>query len=602
MGAAVCAVYYKKSGAVLYLPAGGDGIVSEFVSVYTNGEWRIVVMADIYECREGVMSRKLNYTGAIGLLFPYIKKHKKNFWMFYFGWLFDLMLAVVMPILFGIMIDEIVYRQNVSLFLKLSGMYVVMAVFSCLLYFFIYAQHHYLMNMYTLDIRLDIFRHLMKCDAQHLTDISTGDVIELLQQDSEECMHFIIRNVIHQFNRILSICLILFYLCRIDWRIGLFSMISAPVCVFINAKFGKRIRGYGDEQRSFYGSYISWVYEILSALRDIRILSAQKHVQTRFEEYHQKLFAVERKSGMASLTAQKLIEFSNLAVCLAIYTFSGYLASKGEITIGLLTVVLSFYKQLMDKISEVGPAHLDAQNRIACIQKIYDFMNTPTEDANGGRKELVVTEGNIWMNQVTFSYQNGTEILQDFNLRIRAGERLALTGKSGRGKTTMAYLLLGFYQPEKGDIWIDGQRLSDCSLQSIRSQIGLVAQDVLLFPGTIRENICLGNPKASRKQIEEACTQAGLCEVLQALPNGLDTVVGMQGSDLSGGQKQRIAIARIYLKDPKILIFDEATSALDAETEREIHEAWDKALKGRTSIVISHRPSSVMYCDRKAIL
>lgn len=548
------------------------------------------------------MSKKLNYMGAIRFLSKYISRHKMNFLMFYSGWLFDTILAVIMPILFGIMIDEIVYRQNVALFFKLSGTYVVMAVFSCLLYFYIYAQHHYLMNMYTLDIRMDIFKHLLRCDAKHLSDVSTGDVIALLQDDTEECMHFIIRNVIHYINRLLSIGIVLSYIFRIDWRIGNFFMVAAPVSIFINTKCGKKIRRYGDDERGFYGGYISWVYEMLSALRDIRVLGARKHVQTQFGEYHKQLFEVEKKAGMISFTAQKLMDFSNLAIRLGIYTFAGYLASRGQITIGLLTVIISFYEQFVYKMSAVSTSYLDGQHRISRIQRIYDFLRGTLEEKNDGRKKLIITKGDICFDKINFSYENGVEILHNFNFTVNGGERLALTGKSGSGKTTLAYMLLGFYRPEKGHIRIDGQCLSECSLQSIRCQIGLVAQDVLLLPGTIRENICLGNSGASEQRIDEVCKQAGLWELLQTLPDGLDTVIGMEGSDLSGGEKQRIAIARIYLKNPQIIIFDEATSALDSDTENEIHEAWNKVLKGRTAIVISHRQSAVMLCDRQVEL
>lgn len=544
------------------------------------------------------MNETLNFRTAIHFLSKYIKKHRSNFVRFYLGWLFDNMLAVIMPILFGIMIDEVVYKQNVSLFLKLSGMYVVLAVFSCVLYFFIYAQHHYLMNMYTLDIKLDIFRHLMKCKAEYLMDMSAGDISTLLEKDSNECMHFIIRNVIHQINRILSILIILSYLCKIDIRIGLFAMIAAPLSVFINTAFGKKIRTYGDKERSFYGTYISWVYEILSALKDIRLLGAQNHVKEKFEEYHISIYGVERKSGMTSYAAQKVIDFTSLVIRLSIFTFAGYLASRGQITIGVLTVILSFYGELTSALGAAGNSYLDAQHRISLIQKIYDFLNTPTEEDNIRRKELVVTNGTVTFEHLDFSYRSGMQILSDINLELHAGEKIAVTGESGSGKTTLAYLLTGFYQPQKGDIRIDGQRLFECSLRSIRSQIGLVAQDVLIFPGTIRENIRLGNPRATEEQLKEVCIQAELWKVIQNLPEGLDTIIGMHGNDLSGGQKQRIAIARIYLKNPQIIIFDEATSSLDGETEAEIHHAWNKVLTGRTAIIITHRESTLIHCDR----
>lgn len=545
-------------------------------------------------------NKKLTYFGAIGFLKKYIKKHIQSFLLFYLGFLFDVLLGIALPIVFGMMIDAIVYQENMELFLQLSGVYVVMALFSCVLYFFIYAHHGFLMNMYTLDIRMDIFEHLLKADAKYMADQSTGDTIALLQKDTIECMHFVIRNVIHFSNGILSIVITLLFLFKIDWRIGLFSLVAAPVSVWIHTKFGKKIRNYGKETRKVYGEYISWVFEMLSALKDVRLLGAKAHVENRFETYHESLFQVERQSGMSSMTAGNLVNFSNLIIRLGIFAFAGYLAQKGAITVGVLTAVIAFYEDLTSRLQRTGGSFLDAQNRIATIQKIYDFFRISTEEEIDGEQELAVSKGEIQMEKLSFSYEEDRKVLKDFCLKISPGERVAITGESGSGKSTLAYLLLGFYRPDKGKIYVDGQDLSKCSLASIRSQIGLVAQDVFLMPGTILENIRLGNKKATLEQVKKVCKQAGLWEFISTLPEGLHTVVGGFGRELSGGQKQRVAIARIYLKNPKILIFDEATSALDSETEKAIHDAWKQVLQGKTALVIAHRETSVALCDRVA--
>ncbi|MBO5337243.1 MAG: ABC transporter ATP-binding protein [Lachnospiraceae bacterium] len=544
------------------------------------------------------MKCKLNYLTAICFLFRYMQKYLTNFIRFYLGWLFDTVLSIVMPVLFGIMIDQIVYKQNLSLFLKLSGMYVILAIFSCVLYLFIYAQHHYLINMFTLNIKLDIFKHLMKCKAEYLIDMASGDINTLLEHDSSECMHFMIRNVIHQLNHLLSILIILGYLCKIDIRIGLFAMIAAPLSAFLNMKLGKTIRTYGDKARESYGGYISWIFELLSALRDIRVLGARQHVENQFDSYHKNIYGIEKKSGMTTYKAEKLTGFISLTIKLLIFTFAGYLASKEQLTIGVLTIIISFYDSLTNQISRVSSSYLDGLHRISLIQKIYDFLHAPIEDNNTSKKELKITDGNIEFNTLNFAYTKEVPILSDITFQINSGEKVAITGKSGSGKTTLAYLLIGFYQAKSGKLLIDGQNLAECSLKSIRRQIGLIAQDVLIFPGTIRENIMLGNSKATDKEIIEVCKQAELWEVIQALPDGLDTFIGLHGNDLSGGQKQRIAIARIYLKNPKIIIFDEATSALDSKTELEIHNAWNKVLAGRTSIIITHRDTTLMHCDK----
>jgi ABC-type multidrug transport system fused ATPase/permease subunit len=271
-------------------------------------------------------------------------------------------------------------------------------------------------------------------------------------------------------------------------------------------------------------------------------------------------------------------------------------------TIGLLTIVLSFFSSLTWRVKSISRSYLDAQNRVSYIKRIRDFMETPTEESWPGKQELAVTEGDIRFDNVSFAYKDGKETLRDFSLHVNAGERFALCGASGCGKTTLGYLLIGFYPVAQGDISIDGQKLADCTLHSIRQRIGMVSQDVLLFEGNIRENLLLGKPDARDAEIRAALEQAGIWQHVASLPEGMNTILGADGAGLSGGQKQRIAIARIYLRNPKIIIFDEATSSLDDATERQIHEAWKAILAKRTAIVIAHKQSAVMLCDRAAIL
>lgn len=546
------------------------------------------------------MNEKLNYFSAIKFLMKYIKGYKKNFIMFYVGWLLDSVLTVIMPILLGIMIDEIVYYQNLESFIKVSLLFLVCIIFSGGLYFLIYAQHGYLMNMFVFSIRQNVIKHLQKSDSQYLSNASTGDIIAVIQRYSSECMHFIIRNIIHMVNAFLLIILYGGYLIFIDWRIGIIAFCSAVFSGVVNTKFNKKVRKLGDEERKYYGEYISWMYEIITALRDIRVLGASEKVGEDFEKKQKKILRLVAKNKTTIFMAENLITFIQLAIRLSIYTLSAYLAVKGNVTLGVLTVIYKFYDKFSDRVSSVSMSYLDAQNRISYIQKIYDLLQTPVEQ--GGSREINICEGGIVFQNISFGYGKDNTLLRDINLKIEPGEHVALVGKSGCGKTTLAYLLIGFYKLKAGKILIDGQSLADCNLESIRKQIGLVQQDVLIFDGTIRHNLLMGNLHASDSQLKEACQSAGLGEFIDSLDKGLDTVIGKQGIGLSGGQKQRIAIARIFLKDPKIVIFDEATSALDSKTEEAVHEVWKKNLVGKTAIIIAHRQSSVMLCDCAAIL
>ena len=232
------------------------------------------------------------------------------------------------------------------------------------------------------------------------------------------------------------------------------------------------------------------------------------------------MFDVNIRSGIASLSASNLIKLTNLLTQLAIFTFAGYLALSGSITMGSLLIVVTFFGLLTSQISATSNSFLDGQRRVSYVQRIRDFLHSPTENTWTGSKELRITDGKISFRQVRFSYDGTKPVLSGLSLEIPAGERFALVGKSGCGKTTLTYMLIGFYRPCEGEIWIDGQRLCDCSLKSIRRNIGLIAQDVLIFDGTIKENILLGNRKASDEDILAVCRQAGLGGFIERLPEG----------------------------------------------------------------------------------
>ncbi len=548
------------------------------------------------------MNKKLNYFSAIGFLSKYISKHKKNFVLFYIGWLLSALLKIYIPITFAIMIDEIVYYKNVDAFFNISLVFLVMLLFSCALYYFSETQHCYLSIMYAFDIKKDTFEALQSADAQYMSDANSGDIINIIQTYANECMHFVIRNIIHTVNNSVLLILYVVYVFILGWRIGLLMMIIVPLSVFVSIKFGKKIRGYSEEQRENYGEYSGWLYEILSGLRDIRMLGAEETATKEFAKHQRKLFDISIKSGVSTLTAQNIITTVNLLVQLSIFGVAAYMAHQNNITIGVITLILAYFSGMTQYVGFLSGVYLEAQNRISYIQRIYDFINVPTEKLWAGKNKLGVTDGHIKFSNIAFAYNKKENVLHNFSLEIRSGEKIAVVGKSGSGKSTLAHMLIGFYRPQNGFIEIDGQRLDDCSLASIRSNIGIIQQDSLLFDGTIKENLTLVKRNASDAEILSVCEKAGILEYIKGLPDGINTVIGKNGIGLSGGQKQRLAIARIYLKNPKIIIFDEATSSLDSETEEQIYEAWNKVLAGRTSIVIAHRQSSVMLCDKVAII
>jgi ABC-type multidrug transport system fused ATPase/permease subunit len=548
------------------------------------------------------MDKKLNYFTAIKFLSKYIKRHKKTYFLFYIGWLFTTLLQLYIPITFAVMIDEIVYYKNTASFLSVSILFAIMLLFLCVLYYFSDTHYSYLRVLYNFDIRKDVFDSIQNADAQYMTDVKTGDIIATIQSYIEECMPFVIQNIIHLINNTTMLILYVIYVFLLGWQIGLLMLIIVPLSVVVSYVFGKKVKTYSTEQRKNYGEYSGWLFEILSGLRDIRMLGAERTADKSFIKHQKKMINVNIKSGLLTMTAQNIISVVNLLVQLAIFGVAAYMAYENNITIGLLVLILAYFVNITRVVGTLSRMNLEAQDRISYIQRVHDIVNAPTEKDWKGKNELVVTEGRIKFNNIDFAYNKSNDVLKDFSLEIKSDEKLALVGKSGSGKTTLAYMLIGFYRPQNGWIEIDGQRLDECSLASIRNNIGIIQQDSLIFDGSIKDNLLLGRRTASDDEIITACERAGIYEYIQELTDGINTIIGKNGIGLSGGQKQRLAIARIYLKNPKIIIFDEATSSLDSETEEKIHEAWERVLIGRTSIVIAHRQSSVMLCREVAIL
>lgn len=545
---------------------------------------------------------KLGFFTTVKFLNKFLDKLHLQLVLFYLGWLFDTLSETVAPILLGIMINQIVYYQNLSLFIKVALAFFGLSVFSCILYFLLYEMYGYFWNELIYRMRCKMFSVVQKMEAGAMVNGNYGDMAQLIQWQVMECVHFIVRNLVHNINNYIRIVICLAITFSINPRIALVLTVMTPVSVYISWKFGKKIREERGENQRAYGAYISWLYEVLNGLKDIRLLGAEKRVNHIFNKHQDTLIKTDVKAGIAALKAGELTNNINTYIQMLLYAVLAVLAIYESLSIGSVIVILTYFSSLKHSLQQVSSRYMDAQSRISVIQRIKNLMEQPTVDSWKGRETLEVAGGEVEFCNLSFGYQDKKAVLNKLNLHIQAGERLAIVGESGCGKTTLSYLMLGFFQQEDGQIRIDGKNISECTLESVRKSIGVVQQDVLIFDGTVRYNIMLGNENATEEDLIRVCKAAGVYDFVMEMEEQFETVLGRNGRQLSGGQKQRIAIARIYLKNPPIIIFDEATASLDNETELKIHEAWKKMLEGRTAIVIAHRLSSVMLCDRVAIL
>lgn len=545
---------------------------------------------------------KLNHRTALLFLNRFLDGLRFEFVLFYFGWLFDTLIAILTPVLFGIMINQIVYYRDLPLFIRIGALFFAVTVFSSILYYWIYKIYGDFWGHIISRVRFQIYQVIQKMDAEELSNINYGDMLDLIQNRTYECVNFIVRNIVHNINNFLAIIVCFIVVFIINPWVGLLLLAIAPLSVFISWKFGKRVREERYQNQLRYGSYIGWLYEMFSSLKDIRLLGAEGRVMNLFHRQQKELMESDVKAGITALKSEHLIANVNIGIQMILYTVLAYFSVRENLSIGSIVIVLTYFSELKWRFSKVSNTYMDAQYRLSVFGRIKEAIEKPTEEEWAGREEMDVKKGEISFENLSFSFKGKEPIIKEFNLKIRPGEKIALVGESGCGKSTLAYLLLGFYKPSGGVAKIDERDICHFSLESIHRNIGVVQQDVLIFNGTIRENIMIGNETATEEEMLAACRAAGVYDFVMELEDGFETMLGSRGRQLSGGQKQRISIARVYLKNPAILIFDEATSSLDDETEALIHNAWASVLKDRTAIIITHRQSAVVLCDEVALM
>lgn len=545
---------------------------------------------------------KLTYFQCVRFLLPFLKNIRVQCIMFYLGCLFEIVLGIVSTLLFGIMIDQIVYYKNIDIFAEVGLVFFVLIVFECIVWYFTYEIYSYIWNKLNYNVRIRLFSHMQEIEAEEMSGQNYGDLMVMIRWYTMDCVHFFVRDIVHNVNNYIQIIACMAVLFLIDPILGVAMIFMVPVSVFVSMKFGKKAREASDKNKEVYGGYVSWLMEVLGALKDICFLGAENRVKRLFLKQQEELIDTDIKVSVSNVKAQQWLGLVNTSFQLILYAILTFLSLKGSLMIGSVVVALTYFTLLSRAFKNVSQSYMNAQGRISLIQRHYNFLQLPSAEKWSGKREMENGNGKIDFRNLTFAYRDSKPVICNLNLSIHPGERLALVGESGCGKSTLAYTLIGFYKAQQGKILLDGFPIEEYTLESIRKNVGFVQQDVLIFDGTVRENIVLGNPGATEDEISAACRAAGVNEFLDDLEEGLDTLLGYDGRELSGGQKQRIAIARIYLKNPKIIIFDEATSALDSNTEELIHAAWSNVLKDRTVLIIAHRQSSVMLCERVAIL
>lgn len=513
------------------------------------------------------------------------------------------LLNLVVPQVIRYTIDNVIPSMDLGLLWWVAGVVVATSITSGVVTF----GRSYLMALagqrVIFTLRNHLYEHLQELSMRFFDNRRTGELMSRVTNDVNALQQLITSGVMEIFTDILTFVIIVALLLWTDWQLTLVLLLSFPLMILTTRFFAGRIRGAYREVQESIANVNEHLQETISSIRVVKSFANEEYEIDRFTEYN-------RKSMESNINAVRLwsvffplIDLMNHLGTVVVVGFGARQVMLGRISVGTLVAFLAYLDQLHRPIRRFGRIMNVIQQGAAASERIFEILDTePDVQEKPGAVDLPRIEGHIRFENVTFSYDGERDALKDFSLEIKPGTTVALVGPSGAGKTTVANLVARFYDPDEGRILVDGYDLKDVTLKSLRGQMGIVSQEIILMHGTVKENIAYGRPSATDAEIVEAAKAANAHDFIMEFPEGYDSLIGERGVKLSGGQRQRIAIARAVLKDPRLLILDEATSQLDSESEHLIQQALTRLLKGRTSIVIAHRLSTIEGADDIVVL
>ncbi|WP_426816664.1 lipid A ABC transporter ATP-binding protein/permease MsbA [Winslowiella sp. 2C04] len=454
-----------------------------------------------------------------------------------------------------------------------------------------------------MNMRRRLFSHMMGMPVSFFDQQSTGTLLSRITYDSEQVASSsssALVTVVREGASIIGLFIMMFYY---SWQLSLILIVLAPIVSFAIRQVSKRFRNISKNMQNTMGEVTTSAEQMLKGHKEVLIFGGQEIESNRFAAVSNKMRQHGMKLVSASSISDPIIQLiASMALAFVLYAAS-FPSVMETLTAGTITVVFSSMVALMRPLKSLTNVNAQFQRGMAACQTLFSILDSEQE-VDSGKRQIERAKGDIEFRDVTFTYPGRENpALHNINLTIPAGKTVALVGRSGSGKSTIASLLTRFYDIQQGEILMDGHDLREYTLSSLRNQVGLVSQNVHLFNDTIANNIAYARSEEySREQIEQAAIMAHAMDFIGKMENGLDTVIGENGVLLSGGQRQRIAIARALLRDSPILILDEATSALDTESERAIQSALDELQKNRTSLVIAHRLSTIEKADEIVVV
>lgn len=448
------------------------------------------------------------------------------------------------------------------------------------------------------DIRRRVFAHMEILPLRYMDAHQPGDAISRISTDVDQFSDGLLMGFTQLFSGVMTILGTLGFMISIDGRITLIVVLITPLSFFVANFIAKRTFTMFRLQSETRAEMTSLVEEMVGNQKVVKAFAYEKEAEEQFDDINQRLQSCSLKATFFSSITNPSTRFVNGLVYTGVGIFGAFSAIQGRITVGQLSSFLNYANQYTKPFNEISGVVTELQNALACAGRIFHFLDEePVPENAADAKTLDQVEGRVRFEDVSFSYTSEVPLIEHMNLEVKPGQRVAIVGPTGCGKTTVINLLMRFYDVNKGKITLDGVPIQELTWESLRSSYGMVLQETWLKAGTIRDNISYGKPDATSEEVIEAAKQAHAHSFIKRLPKGYDTVMGEDGGSLSQGQKQLLCIARLMLLKPPVLILDEATSSIDTMTEIRIQKAFQKLMEGRTSFVVAHRLSTIKESD-----
>ena len=514
-------------------------------------------------------------------------------------------LTLYAPILVGDAIDYIIGRDQV-LFGKIAGILRNLAIIIV-----ITGVGQWLMNLcnnqityrVVLDVRLKAFKKLEKLPLSYIDSHANGDTISRIITDVEQFSDGLLMGFSQFFSGVVTIVTTLIFMLTIDIKITLIVVLLTPLSFFVAGFIAKRTYQMFRKQSETRADMTSLVNEMVGNQKIVQAFGYGSTACGRFDEINGKLKTYSLKAIFFSSITNPSTRFVNNLVYMGVGIGGALSAITGAISVGQLSCFLTYANQYTKPFNEISGVVTELQNALACAKRVFDFIEEEPETKDD-QDAVVLTDakGNLKLEHVGFSYKKEVPLLKGLKLEVKPGQKIAVVGPTGCGKTTLINLLMRFYDVDEGVIRMEGEDIRHITRDSLRENYGMVLQETWLKSATIAENIAYGNPQATREEIIHAAKEAHAHSFITRMPDGYDTVISEEGGNLSQGQKQLLCIARVMLRLPPVLILDEATSSIDTRTEIQVQKAFEKLMEGRTSFIVAHRLSTIRTADRILVM